>query len=79
MVIGGKIKAVQKSCYPLGFSSQEEWERYASSRHAQYAWRLLVLDKEIDETEYRHMQTRLFLTMKLRNIDLARTDQNSMR
>lgn len=76
MIIQGKRRAVQKSTFPLGITSQEQWERHASSRHAQYAWRLLVLDKEIDEDEYQNMQIRLYLTVKLRHIDLPITDKN---
>lgn len=79
MIIGGKQRAVRSTCFPLGFKNQKEWERYASSKHAQYAWRLLVLDKEIDEKEYQHMLIRLFLTVKVRHINLAIKDQNTLR
>lgn len=79
MIIHGKRRAVQKSCYPMGFKSQEEWEKHARNRYAQYAWRLLVLDKEINEREYQHMLIRLFLTMRVRGVRLAINDQNTFR
>lgn len=75
----GKNRLVQKSTFPLGFKTQEEWEKHAGNRYAQYAWRLLVLDKEISETEYQHMQIRLYLAITGRHIALPRRDQNTFR
>lgn len=79
MIIGGKQRAVRSSCFPMGFKTQQQWEAHARNQYAHYAWRLLVLDKEIDEREYQHMLIRLFLTMRVRGVKLAITDQNTFR
>lgn len=79
MIIGGKQRAVRSSCFPLGFKTQQEWEQHASNRYARYAWRLLVLDKEITEQEYQHMQIRLYLTVTGRHIAVPRRGQNTRR
>lgn len=74
-----KTLSIQKSVYPLGITTPEEWERHARVRANHKVWQMLVIDKEITEEDYGCFLTRLYLNLSARNIQLPAQGQNTFR